>query len=141
MKLPTIALVCLALTACGQPVRREKLEAGYVLTAIDRPEDLSICREIGHSTCAGGIGPTITAIGMDRRYIVAAQHPGNNKARIQYYFIDLKVSNSEVDGVTGPLSRAQFDTKSQELDLPRLNWTVDETYSLKRPFKLSNYWP
>ena len=141
MKLYLALLGCLALAACGQPVRREKLEAGYVLTAMDRPEDLSICREIGHSTCAGGIGPTIAAVGWDGRYIVAAQHPDNNKALTQYYFIDLTVPNSEMEGVTGPLTRAQFDVKSQELALPRLTWTVDETYSLRRPFKLSNYWP
>ena len=138
MRWPFIAMACLALAACGAPVRREKLEEKYVLFAADVPEDLSICREVGHNSCDGGVPPTIAAVGMDGRYIVAAQHPGNNKAITQYYIIDLTVPQSEVNGVTGPLAKAQFDAKSRDLDLPRLKWTVDDTYSLDRSHDLSN---
>lgn len=140
MKSWAFILGCLALAACGGPVRREKLEAGYVLFAADVPEDLSICRAV-HDGCIGGIPATISAVGMDGRYIAAAQHPGNNKAITQYYFIDLTVPQSELNGIIGPLSQAEFDARSRDLDLPRLKWTVGGDYALERPYKLSNYWP
>ncbi len=132
IKWGAIIFGCLGLTACGQPVRREKLEDKYVLFAADVPEDLSICREVGKNSCDGGVPATIAAVGMDGRYIVAAQNPGNKKAITQYYFIDLTVPQSEMNGVTGPLTKAQFDDKSRQLDLPRLKWKVDSTYALDR---------
>ena len=132
IKSGVIILGCLALTACGLPVRREKLEDKYVLFAADAPEDLSICREVGKNSCDGGVPATIAAVGMDGRYIVAAQHPDNNKSITRYYVIDLTVPQSEINGVTGPLTKAQFDDKRRVLDLPPLKWKVDDTYALDR---------
>ncbi len=134
-------LACLMLTACGAPVRNEKLEAGYRLMAIDEPSMLMICKLDKGGGCLESVPATIRAVGMDSRYIVAEQH-AMDAPRTNYYFIDLNVPNSEINGVTGPLTQTQFEAKSRELDLPKLAWAVDGTYSLKRPFKLSNYdWP
>ena len=135
-----LALLSLSLTACGYPVRREKLEAGYVLLAIDRPEGLRICYEIPKS-CIGGTPSTVSRVGWNKHYIVAEQHPNNNKTISNYWIIDLTVPGSAMSSVTGPLTNEVFEKKTRELGLPSLSLKVDNTYSLKRKFQLSNYLP
>lgn len=139
MRVWLLALILLpSVTACGQPVRREKLTAGYVLFAADAPETLSLCYEVEHS-CAGGIDGTIARVGWDKRYIVAEQHPGNDKTISNYYYIDTQISDSAMIGVRGPFTQAAFTAQQNALRLPSLSLTVDKDYALKRPFKWENY--
>jgi hypothetical protein len=132
------ALTTIALTACGYPVRREKLIGGFVLMAVDKPEDLRICYEIPKS-CIGGTPATVSRVGWNKHYIVAEQHPNNDKAISSYWIIDLTMPDSAMSGVTGPLTKDAFDKKTRELGLPTLSLKVDASYALNRKFKLSNY--
>jgi hypothetical protein len=134
-----LGLLSVVLSGCGYPVRREKLIDKYVLFAPDEPHDLSICREIASGSCVGGIEGTIAAVGMNKHYISALQHPHNNPAISNYWYIDLTVADSEFKGVTGPLTKEAFETATHTSDVPLLTLPVDKTYSLHRKYKLSNY--
>lgn len=126
-----LVAVLLGLTSCGQPVRHEKLTGNYVLLATDLPEDLHICYSDG-TTCYGGIDSTIARVGWNEKYIVALQHPSNNRSISNYYYIDLSVKDSAAFGVIGPLSLQAFNRKTTELDLPDLSYGVTENYALDR---------
>jgi len=115
------------------------LASKYVLFAADNPSDLSICRETAPNSCVGGIDGTIAAVGMNTRYISALQHPHNDPAISNYWYIDFAVPNSEFKGITGPLTKEAFETSTQKKDIPLLTMPVDETYSLHRKFRISNY--
>ncbi|MCR6660670.1 MAG: hypothetical protein NVV72_15485 [Asticcacaulis sp.] len=134
-----LGLISIGLAGCGYPARREKLADKYVLFAPDIPQDLSICRETPPHSCIGGIDGTIAAVGMNKRYISALQHPDNNPDISNYWYIDLTVPDSEFRGITGPLTREAFETATQEKDVPLLTMPVDETHSLHRKFRISNY--
>ncbi|WP_303831342.1 hypothetical protein [Asticcacaulis taihuensis] len=134
-----LGLLSVALSGCGYPVRREKLVDKFVLFAADDPQDLSICREIGSGSCVGGIEGTIAAVGMNKHYISALQHPHNNPAILNYWYIDLTVADSEFKGVTGPLTKEAFETATQTSDIPLLTMPIDKTYCLQRKYRLSNY--
>lgn len=134
MKIRTlmVLLAALSLTGCGFPVREEKLTSGFVLFAADLPEDLSICYEKDGS-CIGGVPATIARVGWNKRYIVAERHPDNNRNRSEYYYIDLRVPDAAMSGVTGPLSLSEFNAAASSLGLPPLSRRIDKTYSLERP--------
>jgi hypothetical protein len=119
----TVAVVLLSLTACGMPVREEKLTGNYVLMATDLPEDLHICY-LDDDTCYGGIDSTIARVGWDEKYIVALQHPSNDRSISNYYYIDLSVKDSAWYGVKGPFSLQDH--------LPDLSYRITESYVLDR---------
>lgn len=134
-----LGCLCVALTGCGYPARREKLIDKYVLFAADNPQDLSICREITSGSCVGGIDGTIAAVGMNKHYISVLQHPHNNSAISNYWYIDLRIKGSEFKDVTGPLTKEAFETSIRSSNVPLMTMPVDDTYSLQRKYKLSNY--
>lgn len=106
----------------------EKIVGPYRLSAIDSNQQMSVCYELASGGCIGRIEETVFAVGADARYIVAQQHPSDNRA-ITNYFILVIANDSELaepsKSVIGPLSEAAYLAKAQSLRLPAFTRTIE----------------
>lgn len=94
----------------------------YALMWLDTSENISICRELDNGGCIGRIESTVFAVGWDGRFLVAKQHPNNDRSLTYYFIIDSKNDGPLLDSakvVTGPISELEFQRKSIELKLPK----------------------
>ena len=128
MRLRAIWVLLLTATAasCGE-VYQQHLVGPYDLAAIDTEEQTSVYYRLSDGNGIGRIEPTVFSVGWNDRYIVAEQHPGNNKAVINYFYLDMTKDNQLADpaaSVTGPLIADEFSRKAAELHLPRFRLTL-----------------
>jgi hypothetical protein len=121
-----LLLAGILLSGCGF-VHDEKIIGPYRLAAVDVDQQMSVCYELASGGCIGRIDETVFAVGADARYIVAQQHPSNDRT-VTNYFILVIASDSELadpsKSVIGPLSEAAFRAKAQSLRLPAFTPTV-----------------
>lgn len=64
------------------------------------------------------------AVGWDGRYLVAKQHPANDRSTTHYFIVDSMNDTSYAepsDVVTGPLTALAFQRKSAALKLPKFS--------------------
>jgi len=118
----------MAAFGCGGFVHDEHLIGRYYLNAVDIPEQMSVSYALGNGNELGLIDETVFAVGWNDRYIVAKQHPANDRRVTNYYYLEmaldstlLKPSNDpnwQHKSVTGPLTEAVFLAKKAELRLP-----------------------
>lgn len=93
----------------------------YALVWIDTAENLSVCRKLAGGNWIGRVDGTVFAVGWDGRYLVAKQHPDNDRSKTNYFVVDARNDTDHADPgkvVAGPLSAAAFQRKSVELHLP-----------------------
>jgi hypothetical protein len=93
----------------------------YALVWIDTAENLSVCRKLAGGNWIGRVDSTVFAVGWDGRYLVAKQHPDNDRSKTNYFIVDAGNDTDYADPgkvVVGPLSTAEFQRKSAELHLP-----------------------
>jgi hypothetical protein len=93
----------------------------YELLWIDTPDNLLICRPYGDGGCIGRIDSTVFAVGWDGRYLVAKQHPNNDRGITNYFIIDARNDTDSADTaevVMGPLTASEFQRKSHAMKLP-----------------------
>lgn len=110
----------MALPACGF-VHDEKIVGHYHLVAVDIDAEMSVCYELNTGSCIGRIPGTVFAVGADAHYIVAKQHPGNDRTVVQYFILQMDKDNelsSPEASVVGPLSEAQYNQQARALRLP-----------------------
>lgn len=94
----------------------------YALMWIDTSENISVCRELESGGCIGRIDSTVFAVGWDGRYLVAKQHPNNEKSQTNFFIVDSKNDASNADpgkAVVGPLTEPEFQQKAIEMKLPK----------------------
>jgi hypothetical protein len=117
------------LSGCGF-VYDKKLTGKYHLSAVDIPEQMSVCYALGEEgSCVGRIDETVFSVGWNERFIVAKQHPSNDKSVTNYFILDMTKDGELVDpgvSVTGPLSESEFKKQSQSMTLPDFTQTNDE---------------
>jgi hypothetical protein len=123
-----IAMIVLAvlLAGCGF-VHDEHLVGPYYLTAVDTDEQMSLGHALAGGERVGRVDETVFAVGWDDRYLVAKQHPKNDRRVTNYYVVDRARDRADADpaaSVTGPLSEAAFLAKKAELSLPGFRRTV-----------------
>jgi hypothetical protein len=121
------AIVAIYLAACGF-VHDEKLTGPYRLVATDIPEQMSVCYTLESGDCIGRIPATIFSVGWNERYLVAMQHPSNNKAVTNYFILEMARDSKLADpsvSVTGPLSAVAFEGKVVSLRLPPFTRTIE----------------
>lgn len=106
---------------------------GYRLIAIDVKSQMCLIADQD-----GGrdlVGPTIFAVGSDKKHIVVQQHPaidqwsGKIDRSITHYFVVERRSGSFADrkaGVRGPLKKEEFDLLAASLSLPGFTKTFDD---------------
>ncbi len=117
-----VGLVFMLVSSCGLLDSREVWRGGpYRLSWIDIPENVTLSYDLGKGSSIGRIGEQVFAVGWDGRYLVAQQHPKGNKKITNYFIIDAKKDSPTADQrdvVIGPLTEAEYKTKSAELKLP-----------------------
>jgi hypothetical protein len=116
-------IVSVWLSGCFRgPVEDHKIVGDYRLMAMDTEEQMSIwCGKWGR------VEETVFAVGFDKRYIVAKQHPNGHRNVTNYFYIDMTAdspSEAESKHVTGPLTEAEFIAHQQRLGLPSFSHTI-----------------
>ena len=94
----------------------------YALVWIDLPDDVWLEYRTPNSGSQRRVEPRVFAVGADKRWVVAKQHPGGDRSITNFFVIDatrdsIRAANSEV--VRGPLSEAEFQQLEREFHLPR----------------------
>ena len=119
-------LGCLFIAGCGF-VHDEGIIGAYRLIAVDMDEQMGICYDLGDGGAVGRINETVFSYGFDHRYIVARQHPNNDRSITYYYYLDMTKDSKYADrsdSVTGPLNEADFALASRQLSLPPFSRTL-----------------
>jgi hypothetical protein len=117
-----ISVVLFLLSGCD--VYHKRLVGPYILTAIDTDEALNVAWDDGKLFITR-IGPTVTDVGWDERYIVAAVRPEDSPRGTPpvFYYLDIERDSEhppggQVAAVVGPLSKEQLDEAHASLKLP-----------------------
>jgi hypothetical protein len=110
----------LSLTSCiWGPVIEEHITGKYYLVAADIVKDSFLGYQTSEGSCTQVIPETIFAAGFNYKYIIAKQHPYNDKKITNYFTVP--INNDLVywiyTGVLGPLSFQQFNEKRKELKI------------------------
>ena len=118
----------LLIAGCGS-AHDELITGSYRLVAVDLDEQMSISYDLGDGSAVGRIGPTVFAYGFDERFIVAKQHPNNDRSTTSYFFLEIAKDSKYAepsDSVTGPLTLAEFEEATQGLGLPGFSRSIEE---------------
>lgn len=121
------AVLVLHLAGCGF-VHDEKITGPYRLIAIDTSEQMSVCYALEKGDCIGRIPETTFSVGWNDRFIVAKQHPSNNKSVTNFFILEMARDDKLADpsaSVTGPLSATAFEDKVASLELPPFTKTIE----------------
>jgi hypothetical protein len=89
---------------------------------IDRPDDVWLEYRTSNSGSQRRVGPRVFAVGADKHWVVAKQHPDGDRSVTNFFVIDairdsIRAENGEV--VRGPLTEAEFQQLARKLHLPR----------------------
>lgn len=93
----------------------------YALLWIDTGENISLNRDLGSGSWAGRVDSTVFAVGWDGRYLVAKQHPSNDRGTTNYFIVDARTDSdyaNQAKVVMGPLTASEFQRKTIDLRLP-----------------------
>lgn len=122
-------LIASLLTSCGLFDSGVEWRAGpYALLWLDTAESTSIYRELGEGRWIGRVDSTVFAVGWDGRYLVAKQHPKNDRRTTNYFIVNASKDSDYIDPteiVTGPLTASEFQKKNTELHLPAFSKVLD----------------
>jgi hypothetical protein len=124
-KILILALAVFSFVGCD--AHREKLIAPYLLVATDTLEQTSLSYDLGDGNSIGRIDATVFAVGWNEHYIIAKQHPKNNRAITNFYYLEISKDSKYADPtncVVGPLTEAEFIQKQKELNLPTFSRTI-----------------
>ncbi len=108
------------LSGCGF-AHDEQLTGPYRLIAVDTLDQMSVSYGLPGGDAVGRISETVFSVGWNDRYIVAKQHPNNDRTITHFYYLDISRDSTYADpiaSVTGPLTEAEFLGKRRDLALP-----------------------
>jgi len=73
------------------------------------------------------IEATVFAVGYNKNYIIAKQHPNGDKHITNYFILPVKSGFNWKDnnGLLGPLTLNQFNQKTLELNIKSIQFTID----------------
>jgi hypothetical protein len=109
---------------------KEKIINNYYLIATDSEEQLSLsyCDPNDKNGCIGIIGATVFSVGYNDTYIIAKQHPSNNRSITNYFLLPINNKDrhwGDNFGLIGPLTVDQFNEKKKELNISEsLKFTI-----------------
>jgi len=122
----TAILSSLLVSGCGFS-HDEHITGPYRLIAVDIDSQMSICYQNQDGGAVGRINETVFSYGFNDRFIVAKQHPNNDRTVTNYFFLDMTNDSEYADpsgSVTGPLNKKQFEDASEQLRLPKFSRTL-----------------
>jgi hypothetical protein len=120
-------VLVLGFAGCGF-VHDEKITGPYRLVAIDVSEQMSVCYTLKKGDCIGRIPETVFSVGWNDRFIVAKQHPSNNRSVTNYFILEMARDSKLADpsaSVTGPLAATAFEERMASLALPPFTKTIE----------------
>ena len=123
---PLLALIAFSATSCSYAYHKH-LVGSYHLSAIDVMRQMSIYYDGPSDETAGRIDQTVFSVGWNDQYIVAKQHPNNNRTITNFFYIIIAYDgpNSDLSKcVVGPLTEAEFIKKQGEMRLPSFQLTI-----------------
>ena len=106
----------------------KKIVGKYYLVAVDVAEDMTICYKLENGDYLGVVEETIFAVGFNEKYIIAKQHPGNNKSVTNYFIIPVNQSKNFYPDtrMNKALTLEQFNQGRQESGIPEdLTFTLE----------------
>src|SRR4051812_21959342 len=113
-----IFYISFMLSGCGLAVK-EIIVDNYYLVAPDVDEQLSIGMATSYNDVIDIlILPTVYEIGNNKRFIIAKQHPENNKNITNYFIIDILNKDGHKSSVIGPLTYEQYIYSREKLNVP-----------------------
>jgi hypothetical protein len=118
-------LICLF--SCND-LNNKHITERYYFVAADTKDNTSLGYSINddNSSFVDVVGETVFSVGYNNRYIIVKQHLTNNKKNTNYYIVPIyiKFNYSPEKGVIGPLSVDEFNTKSKELHIEDIKFTI-----------------
>ncbi|HYC75677.1 hypothetical protein [Brevundimonas sp.] len=141
MKLaPVIGSAALLLAGCfgGGFLHDQHLDGPWRLVAVDAWEDMTLCRRLEQSACAGDMlhGPTVFAAGIDERYVVYARHPrtfpnGLERHVTEFHYVirtpdDDRPGGLKAENIKGPFDEAAFEAERRRLGLPAFTGVFED---------------
>lgn len=124
-----ISLFCLWFCFYGRFVHDELLTGNYRLIAVDVSEQMSVCYSLNKGGAVGRINETVYSVGWDNRYIVAKQHPKNDRTKTNFFYLEMAKDSMYAEpstSVKGPLTAQEFTSKQSELKLPNFTRTIKD---------------
>jgi hypothetical protein len=106
----------------------ELQDGKYALTWVDSYNSMALSYSTGSGSWGTVVEPQVFAVGSDKRYIVARQHPQGNRSVTMYFIVDKAQQPNWRDlanTVVGPLSEPAFAAKQLELKLPAFSKTIE----------------
>jgi len=94
----------------------------------DISEQMGVCYTLEKGDCIGRIPETVFSVGWNERFIVAKQHPSNNRSVTNYFILEMARDSKLADpsaSVTGPLSAAAFEERVASRGLPPFTKTIE----------------
>jgi hypothetical protein len=121
-----ILITCLFSCSLGMDTVRH-VTGNYYLTAPDDEEQLGLTyRYPGDDTGYSGIiEETVFAVGYNKQYIIAKQHPHDIKETTNYFILPYNANrNPKNEDLIGPLTLNEFNQKKKEFRIENLNFTI-----------------
>lgn len=119
-------LILLVLCGCGFAIK-ENIIGNYYLIANDTGEQLglSYCDPKDVSGCIGITEGTVFSVGHNKDYIIAKQHPNNDRKIINYFILPTRPKNKSSNfGLEGPLNLMDFEEKRKKLNITSIKFDI-----------------
>ncbi len=126
IRLSLYFITAFCFVGCGF-VHDEEIVGPYRLIAVDTDSQMNVSYDSGDGSAIGRIPETVFSIGYNQKYIVAKQHPNNNRAVTNFFYLDTSkdcVYANPEDSVVGPLTDHEFSVVSVKLGLPEFSRTI-----------------
>jgi len=113
--------------SCNSGVRKNFL-GNYYIVAPDLDEQTALSYHEPSDGLAYGdvIGATVFAVGYNKAYIIAKQHPNGDRHITNYFILPVKKGFNwkNNNGLMGPLSLNQFEQKQLELHIKPIQFSI-----------------
>jgi len=100
----------------------------YVLLSVGKSDELQLSYNAGNGVWLKRVDPTVFAVGYDGEYLVAMQHPSENRSITNYFIVEATKDSLAVevrDVVIGPLTNSEFEEKAAQLKLPAFSKVIE----------------
>ena len=105
---------------------QKKLHGNFYIIATDVDEQMCIAKKTSRNGYSTIVDETVYEVGYDSNFIVAIQHPMNNKNVNAYYIVKMDSSQAEpsANNTFGPLTFQQFYQKRKDFGIEDIGFSL-----------------
>lgn len=122
-----LIFLVLILSSCNSGIKKNFL-GNFYLVAPDIDEQMALSYHVPSDGPIYGdvIKATVFAVGYNDKYIIAKQHPDNNRAVTNYFILPIKTNFDwkSKNGLMGPLTLEQFKKISNDLKISKIEFSI-----------------